>query len=180
MIVEPDATVDPTDFRAVMGRWATGIAVVTASGGDGRPVGLTVNSFASVSLDPPLVLFSIDRNAGCFEVFQEAAGFAVNLLRDDQAELSSRFAGPDDERFASERVERWATGAPILCDALAALDCSVHARHDGGDHVIMVGRVRHLGVLRDGGALGYWRGGYWRLSELGDGPASTAVDGRGD
>jgi flavin reductase (DIM6/NTAB) family NADH-FMN oxidoreductase RutF len=166
MSVEFDAKVDPSDFKAVLGRWATGVAVVTTRGADGTQIGLTVNSFASVSLDPPLVLFSIGRDAGSFEAFGKVGCFAVNLLRQDQTEVSNRFADPEGERFAVDPTEQWVTGAPILTDALAALDCEIHARHDGGDHVIIVGRVRKLKVLNDGHPLGYWLGGYRALSSL--------------
>ena len=166
MSADLDTEADRYDFKAVLGRWATGVAVVTTRLPDGVSVGLTVNSFASVSLDPPLVLFSIGRDAGSFEAFGKTGCFAVNLLRQDQAEVSNRFADPDAERFAVDRTEQLITGAPILSDALAALDCDVHARHEGGDHVIIVGRVRKLKVLNDGHPLGYWLGGYRALSSL--------------
>jgi len=159
-------TINPSDFKAVLGRWATGVAVVTTLDPDGEPAGLTVNSFASVSLDPPLVLFSLDRAAGSFDIFEVATGFAINLLREDQAEISNRFADPDGERFSCVRTARWVTGSPVLTDALAALDCTLHARHDGGDHVIYVGKVEKLSVLNDGHPLGYWLGGYRALSSL--------------
>ena len=157
--------VAPDDFRAVLGRFATGITVVTTTSPNGTPVGLTVNSFTSVSLDPPLVLFCLDRAAGSLEAFQASGGFAVNILAAGQEAISARFADPDAPRFSADRTERWVTGAPILSDALAALDCSVSARHEGGDHVIMVGRVERLGILSDGDPLVYWRGDYRRLRE---------------
>ncbi len=158
-------SVSAGDFRAVLGRYATGITVVTAIAPDGTPVGLTVNSFTSVSLDPPLILFCLDRDAGSLPVFDAADGFAVNILGAGQEAVSSRFADPEQERFAADRIERWVTGAPIHSDALAALDCAVEARHDGGDHVIMVGRVLRTGVLADRDPLVYWRGEYRHLRE---------------
>lgn len=166
MSIDVEETVEAGDFKAVLGRWATGVAVVTTRDetGAGEPVGLTVNSFASVSLDPPLVLFSIERTTKSFPAFQAAGAFAVNLLRADQQEISNRFADPDAVRFRDDPVETWVTGSPILAECLAALDCTVHARHDGGDHVIIVGRVRRLSVLNDGDALGYWKGAYRSLT----------------
>lgn len=159
----PD-TVSPGDFRAVLGRYATGVTVVTTRAPDGEPVGLTVNSFTSVSLEPPLVLFCLDRDAGSLPAFEAAEGFAVNILGAGQEAVSNRFADPLAARFSQEGFADWSTGAPILRDALAALDCSVHARHDGGDHIILVGRVRQLAVLADDDPLVYWRGSYRKLS----------------
>ena len=155
--------VSPLDFRAVLGRFATGVTVVTTRNPDGEPVGLTVNSFTSVSLDPPLVLFCLDREAGSVPAFEMAEAFAVNILGVDQEEVSNRFADPMAARFASEDVADWSTGAPILREALAALDCTIHARHDGGDHIILVGQVRKLAVMDDAEPLIYWRGTYRKL-----------------
>lgn len=156
-------SVSPGDFRAVLGRFATGVTIVTARAAGGEPVGLTVNSFTSVSLDPPLVLFCLDRTAGSLPAFEAAQGFAVNILGADQEAVSTRFADPEAARFSVDGVETWSTGSPILSDAVAALDCTVHARHDGGDHVILVGRVQRLAVMSEGEPLVYWRGGYRRL-----------------
>ncbi|MEQ8818108.1 MAG: flavin reductase family protein [Thalassobaculum sp.] len=156
--------IDPSDFRAVLGRYATGVTIVTTRGADSRPTGLTVNSFTSVSLDPPLVLFCLDRAAGSGPAFAAADCFAVNILAAGQAQKSARFADPVAARFVDDGVTTWETGAPILSDALAALDCRVHARHDGGDHVILVGRVLRAQVMRDEAPLLYWRGDYRGLS----------------
>ena len=157
-------SVDPTAFRAVLGRYATGVAIVTTRGPDGYPVGLTVNSFTSVSLDPPLVLFCLDRQAGSGPAFAATDCFAVNILGTDHAPVSSRFADPAAERFVEDQTVEWETGAPVLAHALAALDCRVHARHDGGDHVILVGRVVRAAVVVDSAPLVYWRGDYRALA----------------
>ncbi|MCW5750382.1 MAG: flavin reductase family protein [Alphaproteobacteria bacterium] len=150
---------DSRAFRDALGCFATGVAIITTRHADGQPEGVTVNSFASVSLDPPLVLFSLDRKARCFDCLHVAEHYAVHVLRADQADLSSAFAtkgGVPWERIA------WSpgmTGCPILPGALATLECAVHARHDGGDHVILVGRVLNLRCA-DGDPLLYFRGRY--------------------
>jgi flavin reductase (DIM6/NTAB) family NADH-FMN oxidoreductase RutF len=153
-------SIDPSAFRAVLGRYATGVTIVTTRGADRRPSGLTVNSFTSVSLDPPLVLFCLDRAAGSEPAFAAADCFAVNILAAGQAAVSARFADPEATRFVHEGTTVWETGAPILTQALAALDCRVHARYDGGDHVILVGRVMRAEILHDDRPLVYWRGEY--------------------
>lgn len=156
-------SIDPAAFRAVLGRYATGVAIVTTRGPDGYPVGLTVNSFTSVSLDPPLVLFCLDRSAGSLPAFEASDCFAVNILGTTQAPVSARFADPAAERFVEDHVVPWETGAPVLAHALAALDCRIHARYDGGDHVILVGRVVRAEVMADTHPLVYWRGEYRAL-----------------
>jgi flavin reductase (DIM6/NTAB) family NADH-FMN oxidoreductase RutF len=157
-------SIDPSAFRAVLGRYATGVTIVTTRTPEGRPTGLTVNSFTSVSLEPPLVLFCLDRAAGSGPAFAASDCFAVNILAAGQASVSARFADPVAARFVNDGTTAWETGAPILPDALAALDCRVHARHEGGDHVILVGRVLRAEVLRDGPPLVYWRGTYQGLA----------------
>lgn len=160
----PRMTIDSFAFRSVLGRFATGVAVVTTRAPDGSWAGLTVNSLTSVSLDPPLVLFCLDRSAGSGPTFAAADCFAVNILGAGQDPISARFADPFAERFSLERTVEWETGAPVLAEALAALDCRMHARHDGGDHVILVGRVVRAEVLDDAAPLIYWRGGYRALA----------------
>ena len=155
--------VAPGDFRAVLGRFATGVTVVTTRSPEGDPVGLTVNSFTSVSLEPPLILFCLDLEAGSLPAFEAASSFAVNILGAGQEAVSNRFADPLAARFTDSEVTGFSTGAPILSEALAALDCTVHARHEGGDHVILVGKVEHLAVLDDADPLVYWRGTYRKL-----------------
>ena len=159
---------DSRAFRQALGCFATGITVVTTLDGGGQPVGVTINSFASVSLDPPLVLFSLGRSAQTFDVFAAAGTFVVNVLSDDQRELSARFSGRTaGERWAGVDSARWDTGCPILSGCLANLECDKVATHDGGDHVILVGRVRRLAYRQDGQPLLYYRGVYAELGEIG-------------
>ncbi|MCG5239696.1 flavin reductase family protein [Azospirillum doebereinerae] len=156
---------DPRAFRSALGCFATGIAVVTTIAPDGLPLGVTVNSFSSVSLDPPLVQFCLGRAAMSFEAFTTAPSFAVNILADDQEDLSARFSRRDlQERWAGVAVETWDTGVPILSGCLASLECDRAHLFDGGDHVIVVGRVRRLASREDGAPLLYVRGRYGRVA----------------
>jgi len=155
--------IDQRAFRDAMGCFATGVCLATSKAGDGSPVGLTVNSFTSVSLDPPLVLFCLDKAADCLDVFTTASGFAITVLAADQQELSVRFAGHPD-RWAGVATEIWESGAPVVTGGLAAMDCARHAVHDAGDHVILVGRVLRLHSRPEGAPLLYFRGGYAGLA----------------
>lgn len=159
--VSPAPAIDSRAFRNALGSFATGITVMTAVGADGVPVGITVNSFSSLSLDPPLVLFCVARSSQSLAAFSSAPGFAVNVLADDQQELSVRFSRRDlQDRWGGLAVDTWDTGAPILKGCLAVLECDRHDLLDGGDHVIVVGRVRRLESRADGRPLLYFRGAY--------------------
>jgi flavin reductase (DIM6/NTAB) family NADH-FMN oxidoreductase RutF len=157
--------VDRLEFRKAMGCYATGVTVITGMSAAGKPVGMTVNSFNSVSLDPPLVLFSLDRKATHFADFMAASCFAVNVLAETQQALSRTFSTQGIDRWEGVKFERWETGSPILPDTLAAFDCVTEARHDGGDHIILIGRVLKLGYAGDGTPLLYYRGKYDKLTQ---------------
>jgi flavin reductase (DIM6/NTAB) family NADH-FMN oxidoreductase RutF/DNA-binding MarR family transcriptional regulator len=135
------AEFDTRAFRRALGNFATGVTVVTATGPDGRQVGVTANSFNSVSLDPPLVLWSIDKRSSSHEVFEEASHFAVNILAADQIDLSNNFARPKDDRFAGIDYETGVGGSPVFVDCAARFHCEKHEQLDGGDHWILVGKV---------------------------------------
>jgi flavin reductase (DIM6/NTAB) family NADH-FMN oxidoreductase RutF len=157
---------DADRFRGVMGSLAAGVTVVTTRDRQGEPRGLTATAVCSVSLEPPLVLVCIDRSAECHEAFWEAVAFSVNLLRDDQEELSRHFARKDIRKFEGIAHRPGVTGVPILCDVLAHVECRVMARHPGGDHTIFVGEAVDTGLAAAAGAgsaLLYFRGGYARL-----------------
>lgn len=142
MNTKPSSGVDdPRLFRRALGNFATGVTVITACSPDGQHVGVTANSFNSVSLDPPLILWSIDKRSGSYPVFAAASHFAVNILAADQVSLSNRFARPSDDRFAGVPHTQGAGGAPLLEDCAARFQCERHAIHDGGDHWIMLGKV---------------------------------------
>jgi 3-hydroxy-9,10-secoandrosta-1,3,5(10)-triene-9,17-dione monooxygenase reductase component len=143
MAIDPAAlpSVDADTLRAATGAWATGVVVVTARHSDGRDAGLVMVSLAPVSQEPPLVLWSVDRRSGSLDVWLEAPGFALHLLAADQEALAWQFAKKGEEKFAGLALGRGSTGAPLLDGAAAVLECVTHAQHDGGDHVILVGRV---------------------------------------
>ena len=157
---------DPRSFRQALGCFATGITVVTSVGLDGEYLGFTANSFNSVSLDPPLVLFSLDRGAYSLKAFEAAGVFAINILREDQEAVSIAFARALSNKWEGVRTEIWQTGSPILIDALASFDCETTSMHDGGDHVIFVGRVLRLRAGADGRPLLYFRGAYRQINEV--------------
>lgn len=137
-------------FRDALGRFATGVTIVTASTGTGRPVGATMSSFNSVSLDPPLVLFSVGHRLRSLDAFRAAAGFAIHVLGQEQAALAQRFGRSAPEKWDGLAYTRGHGAAPVIAGALAHFECRPHARHRAGDHdVFIVEVVRHR--IRAGG-----------------------------
>ena len=130
-------------FRRVLGLFPTGVVLVTAATSEG-PTGMAVNSFTSVSLDPPLVSFCAARSSTTWPRIRAAGAFAVNVLGEEDVEVSRRFARKGADRFAGLGHRPGATGAPVLDGVAAHLDCHLHEVHDAGDHVIVLGRVVHL------------------------------------
>lgn len=157
---------DSRDFRNALGTFATGVTVVTARAADGRPVGLAVNSFSSVSLEPPLILWSIAYSASLWEVFRAAERFAVHVLSADQAAVSDQFAGKAADRFAGIPVDAGLGDVPLLRDCMARFECRTEAQHSGGDHAILVGRVERYWYA-PGPPLIFYGG---RYAALADGP----------
>ena len=154
---------DARTLRAALGCFATGVAIITAMGADGRPFGLTANSFTSLSLDPPLLLVCIAKSAGSAEGLRAAAHFGVNVLQIGQQPASNRFSGKGEDRFAATPWTRGETRAPVLTGALAAFECAQEAVHDGGDHFILVGRVVRATFEPHRDPLLFFRGKYRRL-----------------
>ncbi len=134
-------SIDPRAFRSALGCFATGVTVITTLDPKGRPVGFTANSFNSVSLEPPLVLFSLGRRALSLRAFLSSHDFAVNVLAADQQWLSDLFGKAAADRWAGLDFETWDSGCPILPGAVANFECHTRYTHDGGDHVIFVGEV---------------------------------------
>jgi len=133
---------DGRAFRRCLGQFATGVTVMTTQHGDSR-AGMSVNSFAALSLDPALVLWSIRRESASLPLFRAAGHFAVNVLAADQVELSNRFARAGDDKFAGVVCRPGRLGAPLIEGAIATLECRLHEVHEGGDHFILVGQVEH-------------------------------------
>ncbi len=131
----------PAEMRATLSNFATGVAVITTRDAAGRPFGMTVNSFNAVSLDPPLVLWSIGLGAQSLPIWRSAGGFAVNILAADQQPLCRQFASPVADRFADVDWHAGLDGLPLLDGAVATFQCRFWARYPGGDHEIMVGEV---------------------------------------
>ncbi len=135
------ADIDPATYRSVLGRFVTGVTVITARGPDDRTVGLTVNSFNTVSLDPPLVLWSLALKSPSLAVFRAQNWVAVNILAHDQRDLALRFSKPAEDKFRGVAVQEGLGGAPLLVGATACLECRIRHRYPGGDHEIIVGRI---------------------------------------
>ncbi|MEA2681932.1 MAG: hypothetical protein QOK05_260 [Chloroflexota bacterium] len=151
--------VDESSFRRVCGHFATGVSIVTMVGPDGTPQGLTANSFTSVSIDPPLILVCVDKKIATYPTMEQAEGWLVNILTDQQEELCRRFATPEIDKFAGVTTEPGAYGAPSIPDSLAYLAARSYAAYDGGDHGIFVGEVTDVRV-GSGEPLVFYRGMY--------------------
>ena len=136
-------TFSAQQFRAALGMFATGVTIVTALDREGRPTGITANSFNSVSLAPPLVLWSLARAAASMAVFEQGSHYAINILAADQKELAERFSRRAANRFAGVAFRPGAGGAPVLEGAAAVFECRNRSRYQEGDHVIFVGEVEH-------------------------------------
>lgn len=157
---------DPRALREAFGAFATGVTVVTGIDPQGNRVGLTANSFTSVSLDPPLLLVCPARTASALPALQASWRFAVNVLALDQQAVADRFTKRDVDRFADAPWSLW-HGVPVLAGTCASFVCDVHAVLDGGDHAILVGRVKALRTLPDAEPLLYVRGRYRQVHVAG-------------
>jgi flavin reductase (DIM6/NTAB) family NADH-FMN oxidoreductase RutF len=161
-----DGAGDTRALRSALGRFATGVTVVTTRCPSGKLVGLTANSFSSVSLDPPLVLWSLRRTAASLQSFTGSRYFAVNVLSADQEKLSNHFATPSPDKFADIKFETGIAGCPLLPRTLACFECQLETEVEGGDHVIFLGRVLRA-TYRDGVPLIFASGSYCRPERLG-------------
>ena len=158
--------VDPLLLRRAFGSFATGITIVTTTDAEGQPVGLTANSFTSVSLDLPLVLFCLDRNSSNLQRFQRSCVFGINVLGSDQQELSSRFVKRDEDRFNGISWQLRDSGVPVIEGAAATFECDLHTTFDGGDHIVFMGRVRRFGFDGQRAPLLYFQGRYRQIAGL--------------
>jgi flavin reductase (DIM6/NTAB) family NADH-FMN oxidoreductase RutF len=155
--------IDAQTFRHALSRFPSGVTVVTVRDDAGRDYGMTVSAFASLSLEPPLVLVCIGDDATIAGAVAAAGQFAVSVLSETQDELARRFAEPDVDRFTGTKVTRGTTGLALIDGSAVQLECAIVARHRGGDHTIVVGEVLAATAVEDGRPLVYQRGEYRRL-----------------
>lgn len=168
MTTSASTTLDPRALRDAFGCFMTGVTVVTTIDADGKPIGFTANSFSSVSLDPPLLLVSIANSSANLEAFAKGNGFAVNILSEQQKDVSATFARRIEDRFATVYWKHGPIGSPLIAEVSAWFDCTLDQAIAAGDHTILIGRVGAFEASSHPG-LGYYRGAYVT-------PAATAVE----
>jgi flavin reductase (DIM6/NTAB) family NADH-FMN oxidoreductase RutF len=170
-VTVPRKGVGPEAFLRACAQFSTGVAITTVLDTSGAPHGMTVNSFTSVSLDPPLVLVCIDHKARILDHFLKSEFFAINILRENQESLSMRFARPCEDRFGAVEWYPGDTGAPLIPNALATLECTVFQRFDSGDHTVVIGEVVSA-IRHEGRPLLYFSSSYCCLER----PAPDELD----
>ncbi|HVT45195.1 MAG TPA: flavin reductase family protein [Thermoanaerobaculia bacterium] len=153
--------IDEASFRRAMGQFACGVTVVTTEH-QGILFGMTVASFASLSLDPPMLLVCLETSVKTLEAIVQSGRFGVSILRDTQEAVSAQFASRTDDRFAGIAIRRGELGVPLLAESLATIECLLHKEVQAGDHSIVIGDVMHA-TLHEGQPLVYFRSAYWRL-----------------
>ena len=156
--------IDQIEFRAALGRFASGVTVVTTKDADERLHGITVSAFSSVSLEPPLVLICVEKSAGSHDALIESKSFVVNILSLSQAAISERFATQLHDKFNGVEFESGIDGIPVLAGCLVNLECRLQNSCDGGDHTIFIGEVENVSIM-DGSPLVYFHGNYRVLTD---------------
>jgi flavin reductase (DIM6/NTAB) family NADH-FMN oxidoreductase RutF len=156
--------IDKNELRRVMGHFATGVTIITTVSTAGQIYGLTANAFTSVSLDPPLLLISVDKKAESYPCFEQSKVFTVNILSDSQEALSRKFAATGTDKFVGVAYRIGGNGAPILYGTLAQIECRLYATYDGGDHTLFLGEIVEA-ETREGKPLLFYRGGYRAISD---------------
>ena len=151
------------DFRETLGRFPTGVTIVTALSPDNTPIGVTISSFNSVSLDPPLILWSLSSNSPKLEAFRQANHYVINVLGANQRELSNRFASRTEDRFADVPVHVGLGGVPLIEGCCAWFECTQEAQYPGGDHLIFIGHVQRFAQEENSSPLVFFDGAYHRL-----------------
>ena len=155
---------DQKDFRQGLGLFPTGVTIVTTQSDSGEPIGMTVSSFNTVSLDPPLVLWSIDRRSLSLKTFTECENFAINVLSSEQQDLSNLFASKGADKFADTPFNEGVGKSPLFNDCIAQMECKTWKTYDGGDHVIIVGEVLSYHYNKDLEPLVFYAGNYAEVS----------------
>ncbi|MEC9368757.1 MAG: flavin reductase family protein [Pseudomonadota bacterium] len=163
------------DFRNALGCFPTGVTVVTARSAAGYNIGVTVNSFSSVSLEPALISFNLGKHLMSLQDLLDARAFAVNILQDCQGHLSGSFARQNSDKWSGIEYVPGQTGCPVLASNLATFECEPHAHHTAGDHVIIVGRVLHISTDPDAEPLVFYRGQYRVLGGRPDGEEQVSA-----
>ena len=156
--------IDGREFRDALGRFATGVCLITTVNEDQEALAMTANSFSSVSLDPPLVLWSLQNNSDVYDVFARPRYFAINVLASEQEGLSNQYARKGQHGLDAAHYRAGKYGAPIVRDALVSFECELYATHEGGDHLIIVGRVHDMHSRPDGAPLLFYGGAYRELA----------------
>jgi flavin reductase (DIM6/NTAB) family NADH-FMN oxidoreductase RutF len=154
---------DGRELRNALGRFATGVCVVTAMSDTKQALGMTANSFSSVSLDPPLVLWSLQNNSDVYSTFSRPRHFAINILSTEQQALSNQYAKKGQHELDPAHYRLGKYGAPVIRHALVTFECELHATHDGGDHLIIVGRITDMSQRPSGEPLLFYCGRYQEL-----------------
>jgi flavin reductase (DIM6/NTAB) family NADH-FMN oxidoreductase RutF len=151
------------EFRAALSRFPSGVTIVTTKDADGRLHGITVSAFASVSLEPPMILVCVDKLAGSHDALAESGAFVVHILAEEHQEHSNKFASPVPDKFNDIEYRYGLREIPVLENALVALECRLAHAHEGGDHTIFVGEIERA-AINDGKPLVYWNGDYQKLA----------------
>jgi flavin reductase (DIM6/NTAB) family NADH-FMN oxidoreductase RutF len=151
-------------LRDALGRFATGVCLITVVTESGQALALTANSFSSVSLDPPLVLWSLQNSSDVYDIYASASEFAINVLALEQLDLSNLYARKGEHLLDPAHYSLGQHGAPVIRDALVAFECGQHATHEGGDHLIIIGEVRSVTAREEGVPLLFFGGAYRELS----------------
>lgn len=161
----PAQPVNEKRFRAILGRFTTGVVAVTAlRKEDSMPVGLAANSFTSVSLHPPLVLICVAHTSTSWPHVRSSDRFCINILGEDQRDISMRFATSGSDKFKGVSWTKTPNGTPTIEGAIGWLECSIDAEHSAGDHTVIIARVHHVDAHRDGAPLVFYRGSYGQLA----------------
>jgi 3-hydroxy-9,10-secoandrosta-1,3,5(10)-triene-9,17-dione monooxygenase reductase component len=163
-ITDESASFDSAKFRQVLGHFPTGVTVITGTADDKTPIGFAVGSFASLSLEPPKVLFCAGRQSSSWPKIEATGRFCANVLADDQEDICRVFASRGDDKFAEIGWKQSGNGSPQISGALAYIDCTIGEVVESGDHYIVIGDVEGLDVLHEGGPLIFYRGGYGRFT----------------
>jgi len=156
-------SLDGRELRNALGRYATGVCVISTVTDTGQPVGMTANSFSSVSLDPPLVLWSLQNDSEVYDIFSRPRFFAINILAREHEAHSNQYARKGQHEMDAAHYRLGKHGSPLIHDALVSFECELEATHEGGDHLIIVGRIRDLHESPDGEPLLFFSGGYHKL-----------------